>query len=882
MDILAVLFVFFFDLVLVAGFRVFHRQLSDRFYKRCAIAFSFEALSTLMLLVLSFEEWRYFSYALLFDLQCIKGLMLWSAIRSLDNPKSHKWWIPFVFVGYALLLLAAGLFGLDKFFVAQTVTTLPLIFNLMPAWALYRSQWIYWKSYQLFLGCILLSQILFAAAIQMGGVDREWVSLLYYLSVVSNVFVGLSAMVIGMKRLHARLEKALKTIVSMQNQTEAIVKASRDSIMITDIEGKILFANPVAKRFFIGGANDYPTLFENAFHSETEDEESFSLESIHRSLNSNDDGFAKYQCMMEHQTEGRIPLEFTVVPILNEGGGLLSLYIRDLREQRQNEAAVVQERDRVEQLNKQLCLALEQAKRMAEKAEQANAYKNDFLGVMSHELRTPLSAIIGMSSMMEQESLTAQQRESVVSINRCGKSLLLIIGDILNYSKIEAGQIHLLKKPFSIRQNLHHILSLLRDKCNEKKLRFYATLHPQLPIEIVGDGGKISQILTNLVNNAIKFTDKGHVSINFREIASDNKHPAQLEMTVADTGVGINQEQKDRLFEAFYQADYSTSRRYQGTGLGLAISKKLIQAMGGEIKVDSIPEKGSTFTALIPCNHVNDASSEIFAFEGNVIYVDPDEFGMSWFQSNLSAHGIVVKCYSSLENFLKNESAESLSKTVCLIDQDALLKLSEGAQVEDKLKRFQERVPVVFAWHQAADVLKQFKYSIAKPFLIEQFIEQAATISLEWNEKDIKKEEIPSPPPLFEPLQIKVLVAEDHPINCKLAKLYLDKLGCTHRFVHDGYEVLDALEKEAFDIVLMDLHMPGLDGIETARQLIKLHEGRNRPRLIALTADNSNNEKQCAFEAGMDEFLLKPVKLEKLRETLVEQMKIANQQKSGQ
>ena len=882
MDILAVLFVFFFDLVLVAGFRVFYRQLSDRFYKRCAIAFSFEALSTLMLLLLSFEEWRYFSYALLFDLQCIKGLMLWSAIRSLDNPTSHKWWVPVVFFGYFLLLLVAGLLGLGQFVVSQIAIILPLLFNLMPAWTLYRSQWISWKSYQLLLGCILLSQILFAAAVQMGDLDAEWTSLLYYLNVVSNVFVGLSAMVIGMKRLHARLEKALKTIVSMQNQTEAIVKASRDSIMITDIEGKILFANPVAKRFFIGDSNDHSNLFENAFHSETEDEESFSLESIHRSLNLNDNGFVKYQCMIEHQTEGRIPLEFTVVPILNEGGGLLSLYIRDLREQRQNEAAVVQERDRAEQLNKQLCLALEQAKSMAEKAEQANASKNDFLGVMSHELRTPLSAIIGMSSMMEQESLTAQQRERVVSINHCGKSLLLIIGDILNYSQIEAGQIQLLKKPFSIRRSLHQILALLREKCNEKKLRLYATLHPQLPIEIVGDEGKISQILTNLLNNAIKFTDKGYVSINFREIASDNKHPAQLEMTVADTGIGIDQEQKDRLFEAFYQADYSTSRRYQGTGLGLAISKRLIQAMGGGIQVDSIPEKGSTFTALIPCNHVSDASSEIFAFEGKVIYVDPDEVGMSWFQSNLSAHGIEVKCYPSVKKFLKSESVESLSNTVCLIDQDALLKLNEGAQVEDKLKRFQERAPVVFAWHQATDVLKQFKYSIAKPFLIEQFIEQAATISLEWNKKDVKKEEIPSPKPLFEPLQINVLVAEDHPVNCKLAKLYLDNLGCTNRFVHNGHEVLDALEEEAFDVVLMDLHMPGLDGIETARQLIKLYEGKDRPRLIALTADNSNNEKQSAFEAGMDEFLLKPVKIEKLRETLVVQMEIANQQKLGQ
>lgn len=179
----------------------------------------------------------------------------------------------------------------------------------------------------------------------MGDLDAEWTALLYYLNVVSNVFVGLSAMVIGMKRLHARLEEALKTIVSMRNQTEAIVKASMDSILITDIEGRILLANPVAQSFFIGGAKEHPNLFENQFHSEAEDEESFSLESINRALNLDNNAFVKYQCMMEHQTPVRIPIGFTVVPILNDEGKLFSFYIRDLREQSQNEIAIVQERD---------------------------------------------------------------------------------------------------------------------------------------------------------------------------------------------------------------------------------------------------------------------------------------------------------------------------------------------------------------------------------------------------------------------------------------------------------------------------------------------------------------------------------------------------------
>ena len=873
MSLLAVAFILLFDLVLIAGFRVFHAQLRDRFYKRCVVAFSFEALSTLTLFLIPFEEWRYLSYTLLFGFQCVKGLMLWSAVRSLDNPASHKWWVPVIFIGYCFLLVAVGLLGLGKFVISQLAVTLPLIFNLAPAWALYRCRWISWKSYQLFLGCILFSQILFAAAVQMAGVDSDWSVLFYYLCMVSNVFVGLSGMVIGMKRLHGRLEMAMKTITSMRNQTEAIVKASMDSILITDIDGRILFANPAAKSFFIHDDREHSNLFEHEFHPESQEEAPFTLERIKNALIIENNAYVKWQCMMGHRTQGDIPVEFTVVPIRNEEESLLAVYIRDLREQRQNEAAIIQERDRAEQLNKQLCVALEQAQHMTEKAEEANAAKNEFLGVMSHELRTPLSAIIGMSAMIEQEPLTAQQRQGVSSITDCGQSLLMIIGDILNYSRIEAGKIELEKKPFQLRQSVQQIFALMRNQCNHKELRLYGSLHPRLPQKIVGDEGKIRQILTNLVSNAVKFTDAGHVSVDLREAISVQNHLPHLEITVRDTGVGIDEDQQDQLFEAFYQADYSASRRYQGTGLGLAICKRLIDAMGGEIRVESALGKGSTFTVLIPCMRVESDTPDILSFNGDVIYVDPDESGLHWLEKNLSAHGIKGKGYTSIETLLKRESVDRIYKTICLIDQQALLAFEGNSRVMEQLKEFKKRIPVVCAYHQMMDAVQQFEYSITKPFLVEQFIELAASIPFEVSERRSKPSKTPSLFSSFKPLQANVLVAEDHPINCKLAKLYLDKLGCKSRIVHDGHEALAVMEEEEFDIVLMDLHMPNLDGFETARQLIKIHKGKSRPRIIALTAGASSNEKQNALEAGMDDFLLKPVQIKDLYDALVKQMK---------
>jgi signal transduction histidine kinase len=736
MSLLAVAFVLLFDLVLIAGFCVFHSQLRDRFYKRCVVAFSFEALSTLTVFLFAFEEWRYLTYTLLFSFQCIKGLMLWSAVKSLDSPASHKWWIPVVFVGYCFLLVAAGLLDLGKFVISQLAVTIPLIFNLAPAWSIYRSPWISWKSYQLFLGCILFSQILFAAAVQMGGVNTDWSMLLYYLGMVSNVFVGLSGMVIGMKRLHGRLEMAMKTITSMRNQTEAIVKASMDSILITDIEGTILFANPAAKSFFIQNNREHPNLFEHEFHPESQDEGPFTLERIKNALIVENNAYVKWQCMMKHQAQGAIPVEFTVVPIRNEEESLLAVYIRDLREQRQNEAAIIHERDRAEQLNKQLSAALDQAQQMAEKAEQANAAKNDFLGVMSHELRTPLSAIIGMSSMIEQEPLTTQQRQGIASITDCGQSLLMIIGDILNYSRIEAGKIEIENKPFQLRQSVQQILALMRNQCNHKGLRLHGSLHPRMPQKIVGDEGKIRQILTNLISNAVKFTDAGHVSVGLREVISVQNHLPQLEMTVQDTGIGIDEEQQDQLFEAFYQADYSASRRYQGTGLGLAICKRLIEAMGGGIRVESAIGKGSTFTVRIPYMRVESESSEILPFHGNVIYVDPDESGLHWLEKNLAAHGIKGKGYASVETLLKRESVDRIHKTICLIDQHALLALDEKSPEMEQLKTFCEKIPVICSYHQMMDIVQQFEYAIAKPFLVEQFVELAASIPFEASERE--------------------------------------------------------------------------------------------------------------------------------------------------
>lgn len=879
MSYLAVGFILLLDFVLVWGFMVFHGQLRERFYKRCGWAFVFESLATITLFFLEIEAWRPLTFTLLFEFYALKGLMLWSAVLSLDTPKTHKWWIPAVFVGYCVAVIVPAILGAPQMLVAQIAIVIPLIFNLAPAWALYWSRWMKWKSFQLLFGCILLSQLLFNAGSQYGGVDQNFSMLLFYLGMVSNVFVGLSAFVVGMKRLQGRLEIALDTITSIQNQTEAIVKASMDSILITDLDGNIRFANPTANALFVEGQTDTPNLFRYQFDSESEDQSAFSLERIRNEVIVGTNQYVRWNCNLTHDVQGKVPVEFTAVPIQNNEEHLLAIYIRDLREQRENEAEIIRERDRAEQLNKQLSSALEQAQILKEQAEHANTAKNDFLGVMSHELRTPLSAIIGMSSMLEEETLSPTQQQSVAAINDCGQSLLLIIGDILNYSRIEAGKIELVARPFQIRSCLEHVVDLMRNQANHKGVHLFPTMHPKLVSHYVGDAGKIRQILTNFLSNAIKFTDKGHVSINVNPWKDESDQPCGIEIIIKDTGIGISDTHQEKLFEAFYQADYSASRRYSGTGLGLAICKRLVKAMDGDIRVQSKLEEGSTFTILLPLSPapedaIQDAFSNndlMYQLDGVINYINPYEPARLWMQTNMVAHGLRGACFSSITDVSEQVFLNHDKPVVWVVDHKTM---EEDEGWQDFLQKCQDRygesdLPVIGTFDHPSKRQSSNTLSLAKPFFFEYLLSQARTLIPASSELVGKSKPAFSKPSPTSLLGLKVLVAEDHPINCKLARLYLAKLGCECLIVNDGNEALKAYDEQHFDAVLMDLHMPGMDGFETTKHLVhRAEEGEERPYIIALTAGASSHEKAKAAEVGMDDFLLKPVQLDQLKEAL--------------
>jgi PAS domain S-box-containing protein len=633
----------------------------------------------------------------------------------------------------------------------------------------------------------------------------------------------------------------LFTEVERQRQyLESLVTITPAAVVVMDTAERVTDWNPAAADLFgysaeeaVGRPVDELVFGSSAFDSDE------GREITREALAT---GRAKRITQRRRRDGTLVDVELLVVPLTSEGShaGLLAIY-HDVTE-------------------------LQRARQEAEAATQA---KSAFLATMSHEIRTPMNAVIGMTDLLLGTDLTGEQREFAEVVHSSGDALLHVIDDILDYSKIEAGKLDLEREPFNLRDCVEGALDIVAPRAWEKELELGCLIDDDAPAGIVGDEARLRQVLLNLLSNAVKFTEQGEVVV-LVDATQTGEGSYEVELAVRDTGIGIPPDRMGLLFTSFSQVDASTTRRFGGTGLGLAISKRLVDLMGGTISVESEQEKGSIFRISLPATAA-EVPPKIALADGlphlagkRILIVDDNatnreivtRHALSWGMEPVA----VERPAAALELIAQGEEFDIAVLDMMMPEMDGLALAGELRQRRDEselpllLLTSLGRLPQL----QTGGV---FSAQLAKPLKASQLYNTLLQL-LTGRTQEEEVETVTDGKRARSALRI--LLAEDNAMNQKVALRLLEQLGYRADVAANGREAIEALERQPYDVVLMDVQMPELDGLDATRQICERWPEETRPHIVAMTANALPEDREACFAAGMNDYVAKPIRAEEL------------------
>jgi PAS domain S-box-containing protein len=664
--------------------------------------------------------------------------------------------------------------------------------------------------------------------------------------------------------------------------TTFVVEHAADTVFWMAADGSLLYGNRTARESLGYSAEEFSSLMVHDIDAD------FPIERWPEHIAElRETGSMTFESRHRRRDGTIVPVEVTAMYFEFGGEAFDVAFCRDISERRAAEDALRRAKEQTDAANRDLQVAIARANQLAVEAESANAAKSEFLANMSHEIRTPMNGVIGMTALLMDTDLDAEQRDYAQTVNNSADALLTIINDILDFSKIEAGRLEMEVLDFDLRTTVEDTCDLPALQAQAKGLELIALVEPDVPSALRGDPGRLRQVLTNLLGNAVKFTEHGEITVTVG-LVEETDDRATLRFSVRDTGIGINPGKADGLFEAFTQADASTTRRFGGTGLGLAISKRLVELMGGGIGVDSELGAGSTFwfTATLsrqdPSSFVAPEDLDTDRITGaRILAVDDNETNRKVVAGMLETWGCrhdEVDSAAVALDVLHAAVEQGEPYDVAVLDM--MMPETDGEALGRLIKADSDIAGVHLVMMTSmgsrgdAGRLERLGFAayLTKPVKQSQLFDCLMVVMHRGESDEAEAVRIVTRHSLADrdKRKARILLAEDNAINRKVALKTLERMGYRAESVEDGHAAVEALSQRRFDLVLMDVQMPVMDGI-TATKRIRDEASPvldHRVPIVALTAHAMAEDREVCLAAGMNDYLSKPIQPDKLAAVL--------------